>query len=210
MSVLPERVAQQVQAALEPLDAPVTITLYDRGEPSELDDFLGELADLHPQLQFARSTPEAAADIGFGPEDLPAITLSGAEGPTRARFLGVPVGHEFGVFVQDILDVAKGEVALSPTTREFLDGLKEPVHLQVFTTSTCPYCPRAVHLAHQMALYSPLVTAEMVDANQFQSLSQRHSVYGVPKTVINDGAGYVEGAVPEGNLVSAIGTALLH
>jgi len=59
-------------------------------------------------------------------------------------------------------------------------------------------------LAHQMALESPLVQAEMVDAMEFPELSQRHRVSGVPQTTINDGAGKVVGAVPEMHLVAEI------
>lgn len=65
-----------------------------------------------------------------------------------------------------------------------------------------------MRLAHQMAMYSPHVVAEMVDANEFWDLTRKHSVRGVPKTVINDGKRYVEGAVPEANLVQQIRSAL--
>lgn len=63
-------------------------------------------------------------------------------------------------------------------------------------------------LAHQMALESPLVQAEMVEAMEFPELSQRHRVSGVPQTTINDGAGTVVGAVPELNLVAEIQRAI--
>ena len=59
-------------------------------------------------------------------------------------------------------------------------------------------------LAHQLALESPWVQAEMVEATEFPELSRRHSVSGVPQTTINDGAGIVVGAVPEENLVAEI------
>lgn len=59
-------------------------------------------------------------------------------------------------------------------------------------------------LAHQMALESPLIQAEMVEAIEFPELSQRHSVSGVPQTTINDGAGAVVGAVPEDYLLAEI------
>ena len=55
-----------------------------------------------------------------------------------------------------------------------------------------------------MAMYSPHVVAEMVDANEFWDLTRKHNVRGVPKTVINEGRHYVEGAVPEDHLVKAI------
>ncbi len=59
-------------------------------------------------------------------------------------------------------------------------------------------------LAYQMALESPLVQAEMVEATEFPELSNRHNVSGVPQTTINDGKGNVVGAVPEANLMAEI------
>jgi predicted DsbA family dithiol-disulfide isomerase len=61
-----------------------------------------------------------------------------------------------------------------------------------------------VVLAHQIALESPLVQAEMVEAMEFPELSDRHNVSGVPQTTINDGAGTVVGAYPEEQLLEAI------
>ena len=59
-------------------------------------------------------------------------------------------------------------------------------------------------LAHQLALESPWVQAEMVEATEFPDLTRRHAVSGVPQTTINDGTGVVVGAVPEDHLVAEI------
>ena len=63
-------------------------------------------------------------------------------------------------------------------------------------------------LAHRMAMESPLVEAEMVEANEFPELSMRFNVSGVPQTTINSGAGRLLGAAPEEYLVSEIQNAL--
>lgn len=63
-------------------------------------------------------------------------------------------------------------------------------------------------LAHQMALESPMVEAEMIEAMEFPELANRHGVSGVPQTTINDGVGTVIGAVPEDHLVHEIRNAL--
>ena len=63
-------------------------------------------------------------------------------------------------------------------------------------------------LAHQMALESSLVEAEMVEAMEFPELSDQFNVSGVPQTTINAGAGTVVGAVPESYLVAEIQNAL--
>jgi hypothetical protein len=59
-----------------------------------------------------------------------------------------------------------------------------------------------------MAMESPMVEAEMVEAMEFPELSARHGVSGVPQTTINEGAGTVVGAVPEEYLIEEIQRAL--
>ncbi len=42
-----------------------------------------------------------------------------------------------------------------------------------------------------------MITGEMISANEFMDLSRQYDVRGVPKSVVNDGAVEVEGAMPE-------------
>jgi hypothetical protein len=63
-------------------------------------------------------------------------------------------------------------------------------------------------LAHQMALESPMVEAEMVEASEFYDLAERYNVSGVPQTAINWGVVNVVGAAPEGQLVQQIQKAI--
>ncbi len=51
-------------------------------------------------------------------------------------------------------------------------------------------------LAHQLAIESDLVTADMVEATEFPHLANKYQVMGVPRTVINETI-HIEGAVPE-------------
>jgi hypothetical protein len=55
-----------------------------------------------------------------------------------------------------------------------------------------------------MALESPWIQAETIEATEFPELSNRHTVSGVPQTSINDGVGKVVGAVPEDHLLAEI------
>ncbi len=55
-----------------------------------------------------------------------------------------------------------------------------------------------------MAMESDMVQAEMVEAMEFNDLSNQYGVSGVPHTVVNDGKGNVVGAVPETNLMAEI------
>ena len=61
-----------------------------------------------------------------------------------------------------------------------------------------------------MALESPLVQAEMVEATEFPELSMQFNVSGVPQTTINNGAGRVVGAAPESHLLAEIQRSLIQ
>ena len=54
-----------------------------------------------------------------------------------------------------------------------------------------------------MAMASDLVRAEVIDAEEFDALSKRYNVAGVPKTMINYQAEFV-GAAPEGYVLDKI------
>lgn len=58
-------------------------------------------------------------------------------------------------------------------------------------------------LAHRMAVESPRVTADVVEASEFPDLSQRYAVRAVPKTVVNDRL-EILGARPEGAFLAEV------
>jgi predicted DsbA family dithiol-disulfide isomerase len=60
-----------------------------------------------------------------------------------------------------------------------------------------------VRLAHHMAVASPKVRGECIEATEFPELSQRYRVMAVPKVVINDRVQF-EGAFPEKEFLDAV------
>jgi len=141
----------------------------------------------------------------YGIDKAPGVVVLGDESGRRdfgIRFFGSLAGYELATLIEDIRMVSFG-TDLARGTAEALAPLRSPLHLQVFVTPTCPYCPRAVLLAHRMAMASDWVTADAVDATEFPELAQRYQVAGVPRTVINETV-YVEGAVPEAMLMAQL------
>lgn len=112
------------------------------------------------------------------------------------RLYGIPSGYEFTTLIEDIQMISRGESGLSTSAKEKIHQVTTPLHIQVFVTPTCPYCPRMVFMAHQSALENELISADMVEVVEFPHLGQKYSVLGVPKTVINDKVSF-EGLVPE-------------
>jgi glutaredoxin len=84
-------------------------------------------------------------------------------------------------------------------------AVTSPVTVHVFTTPTCPHCPRAVNAAHEMAFASPNITSYAVEVTEYPDLARRYRVSGVPKTVVAaglDAAVEILGALPDDDFVA--------
>lgn len=142
----------------------------------------------------------------YGIQQIPAMVIQrGGDQPKDygIRYYGIPSGYEFTSLIQDILMIGTGETGLSKETKQWVARLKHPLHLQVFVTPTCPYCPQAVVMAHRLAMESDLIQADMVEATEFSHLAMKYDVMGVPRTVINEDY-HIEGAVPEPMLLAKL------
>ncbi len=217
--LLDERTEQQVKEVFQSLHGDVAIIFFGSQDQNctycedtkQLVTEVTSLSDkLHLEIYELEKDLEESKKyhVDKAPSFLVAAYDHGKIVDRGIRYLGIPAGHEFTSLIRDILMVSSGDSGLQPATREFLAGLKSPITLQVFVTPTCPYCPQAVVLAHQMAMESPMVEAEMVEAMEFPELSARHKVSGVPHTVINGGDSELIGAAPEQYLMEKIREAL--
>jgi glutaredoxin-like protein len=138
----------------------------------------------------------------YGVDKIPASVIEGDK-DYGVGYYGMITGYEFAALLQDIVDVSKRESGLSPKTKEQLKKLNQKIHLQVFTTPTCPYCARAASLAHKFALESDFLTADVIEAMEFPHLVNKYGGLGVPKTIINEQTS-IEGSLPEDKFLSEI------
>ena len=138
----------------------------------------------------------------FNIDKVPATVVMG-DVDYGIRYYGIPSGYEFSSLLEDIVDVAKRDSGLHGKTKKLLKQIRKPLHLQVFVTPTCPYCPATVRLAHKFAIENENITADMVEATEFPHLSMRYNVKGVPKTIIAEDTP-VEGAISEQDLTQKI------
>ena len=219
-AMLDDDVKKQIREMFDTLQHPVEVFLFGSEDKercqycAETAQLLQEVTGLSDLLSLNVYDLEHDAQLAaqYKVDGTPEFVLVGRDGDQLVdygiRYKGIPAGHEFTSLVNDLVLVSRRDSNLNEETRQFLRDLKEPVHLQVFVTPTCPYCPRAVVLAHQMALESPMVEAVMVEAMEFPELAHRFNVSGVPQTTINMGAGTVVGAVPENHLINEIRAAL--
>lgn len=85
---------------------------------------------------------------------------------------------------------------MSEETKKVLKKLTKPVHIQVFISLTCPYCPSAVRMAHKLAIENDFVRGDMIESAEFPHLINKYDVFSVPKVIINEDIRF-EGALLE-------------
>jgi glutaredoxin-like protein len=212
MSVVPELHLKQLKSDLsQKLVSPVTLAVFTQElecdycrEARELAQDLASLTDkIKVEVYDQVKDKQKASELGI--DKVPAIAIVGTKGG-KITFYGIPAGYEFSTLLKDLVQVSRGETELSPETRKALGTVKRPVHIQVFATPTCPYCPGAVSLAHQFAMENPNISADMIEISEFPQLAVKYNVMGVPKTVINETVEML-GFQPEEELLHRIATA---
>lgn len=212
--LLNEDIRNQVVDALQQVKEPVQVLLFTSQDNcdycNDTRQLLDEVVELSDKVSIDVYDLETDREIAqkYQIDKTPAFIIAAKDGDEiidyGIRFYGIPSGHEFSSLIHDLILVSGRDSGLNAQTREILKELTNPIHLMVFVTPTCPYCPRAVVLAHQMAMESPMVFADGIEATEFPDLADQFFVSGVPQTTINMGAGTVIGAVPEQHLLNEI------
>jgi glutaredoxin-like protein len=199
-----------VRKQLSGLVHPVRLLFFTQtfGVPetaAQAKQILDEVASLNDLVTIEEVNFVLEKDLAktFGVERIPAIVVMQGGHDTRMRFLGAPAGYEFVSLIEAIIAAGTNESGLSEESLSLIAGVTEPMDIKVFVTPTCSHCPRAVALAHKIAMANPLITATCVEATEFLDLSRQYRVTGVPKTVVN-GTIEILGALPEKEFVRGV------
>ncbi len=165
----------------------------------ETRQLLTELTDISDKLEIEvyNFLNDKEMTEKYGVDKIPATVLLDEDGNDYGiKYYGIPSGYEFSSLLEDIIMLSTGNTNLPANVEEEVKKIDRPVHMQVFVTPTCPYCPRAVLTAHKFAYLNSQIKSDMVEATEFPHLSNKYNVRGVPRTVINE-TEFIEGAVPE-------------
>ncbi|MFO7881783.1 MAG: thioredoxin family protein [Kosmotogaceae bacterium] len=207
--LLNKDVRKQVKEILENMDGEVKLLLFVKDKDCDFCDtvvsLLNELTEVAEKVSFEKHNIDSEAANKYNINDAPAIVLLTPDGKDKGiRFYGMPSGHEFGTLLQDIVSFSKGAIStISEDSQNKLKNIDSNIDIKVFITPTCPYCPKAVITAHNIAMLNDNITASMIEANEFEELSKKHGVSSVPHTVINDSVEFV-GAYPEEQFVNEV------
>ena len=121
-------------------------------------------------------------------------------------YLGMPSGYQLKCLIEDVLDASDGTANLSQQVKGLLKSINKPVNLKIFVTPACPYSPNVVRTAHRFAIENKLIRAEMIESLEFPDLTEKYSIVGVPKIIIDDNLGF-EGVLSEEEFATRISEA---
>ena len=190
--VLSDKDKEQLKKILQPLEKEVKILFFRSDEPScqycdVIEELLGDISSVNEKVKYEVYHVEKDKEVAekYGVEHGPTILFE--EAP-RIIYMGIPSGHEFRAFIDDILLLGTGklEFELDPHLKEHIDSIDVPLDIYVFVTPTCPYCPFAVKAAHRLAYLNPNIRGYMIEAIEYGDLADKYQVSAVPKNVIID------------------------
>jgi len=193
---------KEVAKRLEELTAPVTVKLFTQVLAgtcqycAETESLLKETCALSDKLtlEVVNFAGDAEVVESYGVDKIPAVVIEGKT-DHGIRLYGIPAGYEFAVVLDTMMMVSNNDSDLPESVKVAAQAIDKPVHIQVFSTPTCPYCPRAAMTAIQLAMVNPQIRADVVEITEYPHLAQKYGVMGVPKVVINETHGF-EGALP--------------
>jgi len=192
LSLIPEDKKELVRNEFNTrLEDPVKVVMFTQEIEcrfcSDTRRLAQELAALNSKISFEvyDFVADATKAKELGIDKIPALAIIGMK-DYGVRIYGIPYGYELQTLISAIINVSRGKTDLSDKTKAILADVKAPVHIQVFVTLTCPHCPAAAAIAHQLAIESDMVRADVIDSSEFVTLAQKYSVIGVPKVVINE------------------------
>lgn len=205
-----ESIKGEIQKQLEGLTRIVKLKYFTQELEcqfcSETRQILEELSEISDKIEleifdFVNNKDETEK---YKIENIPATVLLDENGKDFGiRYYGIPSGYEFSSLLEDVKMLGTGESGLPQNIIDDIGKIQKPVHLQVFVTPTCPYCPQAVITAHKFAFVNENIKADMVEATEFPHLAQKYNVRGVPRTIINESE-YLEGAAPDQTVLEKI------
>ncbi len=143
---LDENITTQIQEVFSNLVNPVEILVFTTKKDCEYcedtRELLEEVCGLSEKLNYRSVDIESEVELAkqYHIDRTPAIAvLAEVDGKTidhGIRFSGIPAGHEFSALIHSIISISRQEPGISQETQAFLDSLKAPVHLEIFTTPT--------------------------------------------------------------------------
>ena len=200
--LLDEKTAETMRGIFQKLDKAVVLKAAvdpEEEKSAEMASFLKGIAGLSPTISLelysrkeadilAQETREQGAQIDISHLPVTGIFVEGVY--QRAAFHGVPGGKEINSFVIGIYNAAGPGQEISKAAIKKIGRLKRPADVKICVSLACHHCPGVAIASQRIAMLSPLVQAQMYDANLYPDLVEKYQIERVPLVIINNSQVY--------------------
>lgn len=191
-----EQLKAQLAGVFGKLDKDLTIvTVMEEGNEAcmEMASFLKAVAGLssHLKIRFLEKGEEPKTEEILNASLLPVAGFYREDTYLGAAFHGVPGGHEINSFALAVYNAAGPGQEVDERILKKLGKLKKANNIKVCVSLSCHHCPLVVTAGQRLALLSPQIVCEMVDARLYPELVEKYKISRVPAVLINDSALYL-------------------
>lgn len=187
--LLDEKTKETLKGIFAKLDKDVTLKAVvdmEEEKSKEMASFLKGIEDLSSRIRLELYLPSEGKDLGMETTHLPVTGLFLDGVYQRVAFHGVPGGKEINSFVIAIYNLAGPGQEISRGAVKKIGKLKRPAEIKICVSLACHHCPGVVIACQRIAMLSPLVEAQMYDANLYPDLVEKFKIERVPLVIIND------------------------
>lgn len=188
-SLIPEETRSVLRDTFKHMHDKVLVEVYTGEQKTQFTEATVELvkaiAELTDKVEAKFYTVNSEQAKQRGITRSPALVI--APDRFKIRYIGAPVGEEGRTLIMMLLLASTRGTLLSDEALKRLFELKEPRHIQIFVSPTCPYCPQQALNAVSAAIALPgLITAEIIEMYENRDYMEKYHIVTVPFTVIND------------------------
>ncbi|MBI4822837.1 MAG: FAD-dependent oxidoreductase [Nitrospirae bacterium] len=190
LEIVTEDIKEILKDAFKDLRDDVIIEVYTKaGLNDQFNDFtvslikgISKLTD-KIKIGFHRIGDEDS--IKHGIQRSPTVLI--APDKYTIRLTGAPLGEEGRSFIMSLIMASTGMGILSEESLREIKEIKEPRHIEVFVSPTCPYCPQQVLYAVSAVMAKKdMLSLDVIEIYENRDIAEKLGSLSVPQTFIND------------------------
>ena len=176
--MLDANIKAQLKAYLEKLVAPIELvaSLDDSAKSAEMRGLLEDIASLSDKVSLLENGVDGRR---------PSFSIGKVGEPTRIRFAGLPMGHEFTSLILALLQASGYAPKIDAGVVDAIRALKGPLRFETYISLSCHNCPDVVQAVNAMAALNPAIENVMIDGALFQNEVNARQIMAVPSLWLN-------------------------
>ncbi|HYQ43166.1 MAG TPA: alkyl hydroperoxide reductase subunit F [Polyangiaceae bacterium] len=177
--MLDEQLRSQLAQYLAHLKGPIELraALDESAASREVATLLEEIRGESQLVSITTETPPGVR--------VPSFAVARPGHPSRVRFAGLPLGHEFTSLVLALLHVSGHPPKVSAEALDQVRELNQPLKFETYFSQSCQNCPDVVQALNIMAALNPNVEHVAIDGALFQSEVEERQILAVPTIYLN-------------------------